>query len=156
MATIKGKIHLFKGNTKGELQNAYSPLQNFVDSNNNLGDFTTSKLNFDKNTPVDLIVTDEYDGSNQIIINDDKNYPKLINSRFSVQENNTFNIPLHNGNSVTNVYEEQSFEKDIQLLKLYDTIPTLEFLGIKEGGAFKCGSYVFYFKLHLSSNCIYL
>ena len=147
MATIKGKIHLFKGNTKGELQNAYSPLQNFVDSNNNLGDFTTSKLNFDKNTPVDLIVTDEYDGSNQIIINDDKNYPKLINSRFSVQENNTFNIPLHNGNSVTNVYEEQSFEKDVQLLKLYDTIPTLEFLGIKEGGAFKCGSYVFYFKL---------
>ena len=147
MATIKGKIHLFKGNTKGELQNAYSPLQNFVDSNNNLGDFTTSKLNFDKNTPVDLIVTDEYDGSNQIIINDDKNYPKLINSRFSVQENNTFNIPLHNGNSVTNVYEEQSFEKDVQLLKLYDTIPTLDFLGIKEGGSFKCGSYVFYFKL---------
>ena len=79
MATIKGKIHLFKGNTKGELQNAYSPLQNFVDSNNNLGDFTTSKLNFDKNTPVDLIVTDEYDGSNQIIINDDKNIKEKRN-----------------------------------------------------------------------------
>jgi hypothetical protein len=33
------------------------------------------------------------------------------------------------------------------LLKLYNTIPTLTFNGLVEGGSFPCGSYVFYFKL---------
>lgn len=132
---------------KGELQNAYQPLQNLINKKNQLGDFTTSNLNFDRYNPVDIIITDEYDGSENIIINDDKNPPRLINSRFAVQENKTYNIPVHSGNAVTNVYEDNTFEKDTQLLKLYDNIPTLTFEGISEGGSFKCGSYIFYFKL---------
>lgn len=136
-----------KMKAKGELQNAYSPLQNLVNkSSNSIGDFTTPELNFDPYTPVDIIVTDEYDGSTNLIINDDKNNPKLINSRFSVQENNTFNIPTHNGIKVTNVYEEETFNQDVQLLKLYNTIPDFKFKGIYDGGQIKCGSYVFYFK----------
>lgn len=142
-----GKTIIFRRDTKGELQNAYSPLQNLVNRKNILGDFTTKELNYDRYTPVDIVVTDEYDGSENLIINDDKNPPKLINSGFSVQENNTFNLPEHRGNAVTNIYEEKTFEKDTQLLKLYTNIPKLEFLGIKQGGSFHCGSYVFYFKL---------
>lgn len=146
------KTQVLTMNKKGELQNAYTPLQNFINSNNQLGDFTSKKLNFDRYTPIDMIITDEYDGSENIIINDDKNSPRLINSRFSVQENNTFNIPVHQGNTTTNIYEEDTFEKDTQLLKLYDNIPELAFLGISNGGEFKCGSYVFYFKLADADN----
>lgn len=142
-----GKSIVFKRSVKGKLQNAYAPLQNLVNDKNILGDFTSSELNYDRYTPVDILVTDEYDGSENLIINDDKNAPRLINSGFSVQENNTYLIPEHAGNAVTNIYEESTFEKDTQLLKLYTNIPQLEFKGIKQGGAFKCGSYVFYFKL---------
>ena len=143
---------IFTMNSKGELQNAYSPLQNLVSDEKQLGDFRSDKLKFDKFTPVDIIVTDEYDGSENLIINDDHNFPKLINTRFSVQENKTFNIPIHSGNNVLNIYDNQTFDIDTQLLKLYNKIPTLTFNGIGHGGSMKCGSYIFYFKLADSDN----
>jgi len=58
----KNMSQVYEINKKGELQNAYSPLQNLI-TNEDLGDFTTSKLNLDPNNPVDIIITDEYDGS---------------------------------------------------------------------------------------------
>lgn len=139
-------VNVYELNKTGELQNAYTPLQNLM-TNKTLGDFTTSNLNFDRYTPVDIIVTDEYDGSQNLIINDDVNEPRLINTRMSVEENHTFRIPEHSGGSVTNVYDDQTLSKDISLLKLYDHIPELTFDGLIEGGNFKCGSYIFYFKL---------
>lgn len=135
-------------NKHGNLQNGYSPLKNLINSETlTIGDFTTKELKFNKNTTIDLIISDEYDGSRNIILNDDVNTPKLINDRFSVQENKTFEIPIHNGNYVTNVYDEIKLNDSSNLIKLYNNIPDLEFLGLEEGGAFKCGSYVFYFKL---------
>ena len=139
-------LGVYTTNKTGKLQNAYSPLQNLM-TNEDLGDFTTSQLHFDPNNPVDIIITDEYDGSQNLIINDDVNEPRLINSRMSVQENHTFLIPEHQGNIVTNVYNEETLSKDISLLKLYDQIPFLKFNGLLDGGEFKCGSYTFYFKL---------
>ena len=133
-------------NKTGALQNAYMPLQNLI-TKDDIGDFTTFGLNFDPHNPVDIIVTDEYDGSQNLIINDDVNDPRLINTRLSVQENHTFLIPEHSGNTVTNVYDDNTLDRDISLLKLYNTIPTLTFNGLVEGGSFPCGSYVFYFKL---------
>lgn len=142
----KNVVDVYELNKTGDLQNAYTPLQNLM-TEETLGDFTTTNLNFDRYTPVDIIVTDEYDGSQNLIINDDINEPRLINTRISVEENHTFRTPEHSGNSVTNVYDNNTLSKDISLLKLYDRIPELKFNGLIEGGEFKCGSYVFYFKL---------
>ena len=139
-------VDVYGINKTGDLQNAYTPLQNLL-TTETLGDFTTKNLQFDRHTPVDIIVTDEYDGSQNLIINDDVNQPKLINTRISIEENNTFRIPEHVGNAVTNVYDDSTLSKDVSLLKLYDNIPTLTFDGLLDGGSFKCGSYVFYFKL---------
>ena len=139
-------VNVYELNKTGELQNAYTPLQNLITSDT-LGDFTTSNLKFDRYTPVDIVVTDEYDGSQNLILNDDTNEPRLVNTRISVEENHTFRIPEHAGSNVTNVYDDNTLSKDISLLKLYDHIPELTFNGFIEGGAFKCGSYVFYFKL---------
>lgn len=137
---------IYEINKSGELQNAYSPLQNLM-TDEDLGDFTTKGLTLSPDHPVDIILTDEYDGSQNLILNDDVNEPRLINSRMSVQENHTFLIPEHSGNNVTNVYTNETLNKDISLLKLYDNIPTLSFNGLLEGGALPCGSYTFYFKL---------
>jgi hypothetical protein len=40
-------------------------------------------LSFDINHPVDILPQWSYDGSVNLIINDGKNIPRLINSRFS-------------------------------------------------------------------------
>ena len=144
-------ITAYSYSKKGDLGNFYSPLQN-LNKDSGMGNFTTDKLDYDYQTPVEIELVDEYDGSENIIINNDKKFPTLINSRFSVQENNTYLIPEHAGNSVTNIYNEDSLNIESSLLKLYDKIPTLTFNGITEGGSFKCGSYVFYFKYADSDN----
>jgi hypothetical protein len=41
-------------------------------------------LNFDLSHPVDIIPQVSYDGSVNLVLNDDKSRPRLINSRFSV------------------------------------------------------------------------
>ena len=145
---MKSKLTILSLNKNGYLQNAYTPLHNLINKETSqIGDFTTSELEFDRYTPIEMSIIDEYDGSNNIIINDDINNPKLINNRFSVQENKTFEIPIHYSNSVTNIYREETLKQDTQLLKLYNNIPKLEYKGLLAGGSFKCGSYIFYFKL---------
>ena len=132
-------------NKTGDLAMVYKPLQNLV-KNTTLGNFTTEKLKFDRYNFQDMLIVDEFDGSTNIIVNDDTNEPRLINSGFSVQEDNTFLIPEHYTETVTNIYEDNTFKQDVQLLKLYNNIPKLEFKGFGDG-AFKCGSYTFYFRL---------
>lgn len=132
-------------NKTGDMAQVYKPLQNFINSGT-LSTFTSELFNFDRHDQQDLIITDEFDGSTNIIINDGKNEPRLINSGFAVQENNTFLIPEHYTNSVNNIYEDSTFSQDVQLFKLYNKVPKLEFKGLSSGG-FKCGSYIFYFRL---------
>lgn len=132
-------------NKTGDLAMVYKPLQNLI-QDSSLGDFTTDKLNFNRYNAQDMIIVDEFDGSTNIIINDDQNNPKLINSGFAVQEDNTFLIPEHYTNVVENIYNDETFKEDTQLFKLYTSIPQITFLGLGEG-SFNCGSYVFYFRL---------
>lgn len=140
------QINSYIASEKGDIANHYTPLQN-LDSETGRGDFTSSGLNFDAQKPIQMDIVPEYDGSVNVIMNDDKHLPKLINSGFSVEENNTYKIPEHNGNAVTNVYDDTTLEGDTALFKLYKSIPTLTFNGIQDGGSFPCGSFVFYFRL---------
>lgn len=134
---------LITQNKTGVLQNCYAPLFNLNKSG--LSEFTTTNLLFNRNITEDLLIVDEYDGSSNIVLNDDNNIPRLINTRVSLQENNTFLIPEHSGNAVTNVYEDSILNTQIGLFKLYQAIPNLNFLGLIDG-QFPCGSYHFYFK----------
>ena len=136
-------------NDKGQLCNIYTPLQNLADeTTKKLGDFTTEDLDFDLEHPVDIILQDAYDGAVNMIINDGKNRPRLINSRFSVQDEGTFKIPDHSGFKDTNIYDEETFDVDTQLKAIPIKIPTVKYEGlIDNGGKMYCGSYSFFFKL---------
>lgn len=136
-------------NDKGQLCNIYTPLQNLAnETTKKLGDFTTEDLNFDMEHPVDIILQDSYDGAVNMIINDGKNRPRLINSRFSVQDENTFKIPDHSGFKDTNIYDEETFDVDTQLKAIPIKIPIVTYDGlIDNGGKLSCGTYTFYFKL---------
>lgn len=112
-----------------------------------LVDFESDQLNFDINHPVDIIPQYSYDGSVNLILNDDKNMPRLINSRFTCVGKNQYKIIDRKGNNDTNIYDQGGqFDIDTSLYKRVVEIPKLEFLGVSMGGNFKIGSYTFYFK----------
>jgi hypothetical protein len=71
----------------GNMVNTYVPLQNLITKQvgnyDDISPFTTTRLECDENHPLILDIQDSPDGSVNIIINDDKNNPKMINSRFS-------------------------------------------------------------------------
>ena len=111
-----------------------------------LTDFTTEKLNFDLNHPVQIECQPSYDGSVNLILNDDKNPPRLINTRFTPMENNTYKIINRMSNNDANIYDDDQFEIDTSLYKRISMLPRIVFDGIEDGGACKVGNYVFYFR----------
>jgi hypothetical protein len=96
-------------------------------------DLDTDKLNFDLDHPVDIEVQPSYDGSVNLILNDDKNIPRLINSRFSVREKNTYEIVDRIGENDTNIYNSKTFDKDTSLYFQYETNPIIEYKGFING-----------------------
>ena len=112
-----------------------------------LVDFETDELDFSLNNPVDIIPQWSYDNSVNLIINDGKNPPRLINSRFSSTEKNQYQICNRKGTNNTNIYDQgDQFDIDTSLYKKTMTIPKLRFLGVGYGGVLGVGNYHFYFR----------
>lgn len=111
-------------------------------------DFITNELNFDLEHPVEMLPQYSYDGSVNLILNDGKNSPKLINSRFSATGKNTYEVCDRKGNNDTNIYDQgEAFEIDTSLYKQTTTIAQLKLNSVEYGGVLKVGNYNFYFKL---------
>lgn len=113
---------------------------------NELIDFRTDKLNLDLNHPIDIEAQLSYDGSINLILNDDLNTPKLVNTRFSPIEEGQYEIVDRSGNNDTNIYDEFNLVGETNLYKSIDRIPYINFKGVSFGGQLKVGNYVFYFK----------
>lgn len=112
-----------------------------------LNDLDTEKLSFSLSNPVDMDIQPSYDGSVNIVINDDKNNPLMINSRFSPTGMNTYKIVDRVGSNDTNIYDYETFSSDTSLYKISNNIAKVNFDGITLNGNLKVGNYVFYFKL---------
>jgi hypothetical protein len=150
MANYEYTAHLIQN--KGKMVYEYNPLLNYrsKDGGGVIGDMTTSGtsgLNFDLEHPVEIACQQSYDGSVNLILNDAKNQPRLINTRFTPKENNTYERVDRLGNTDTNLYDEKEFEIDTSLLKKYINIPKVKFSGVFYGGSLPVGNYTFYFKL---------
>lgn len=112
-----------------------------------LTDFETNELSFDLNHPVDILPQYSYDNSVNLIINDGKNKPRLINSRFSATTRNKYQIVDRKGNNDTNIYDQGSqFDIDTSLYKQVIEIPKLRLVGVSNGGKLPVGNYHFYFR----------
>lgn len=112
-----------------------------------LTDFETGELDFDLNHPVEILPQYSYDNSVNLIINDGKNKPRLINSRFSATARNKYQIVDRKDNNDTNIYDQGSqFDIDTSLYKRVIEIPKLKLIGISEGGKMSVGNYHFYFR----------
>ena len=114
---------------------------------NQLIDFDTDELSFDINHPIDILPQWSYDGSVNLIINDGKNIPRLINSRFSPLGKGKYKIVDRKGNNDTNIYDQGAqFDSDTSLYKTYVGIPKIEFINVYQSGNLPVGNYHFYFR----------
>lgn len=109
-------------------------------------DLDTKLLNFSLNNPVEITVQKSYDGSDNLILNDNRNIPRLINSRFSVLPKNRYEIVDRVGNNDTNIYDDSQFDQDTSLYKVVNYIPKVKFNGVLSTGNLKVGNYNLYFK----------
>jgi len=140
---LKAKIF----NQEGDMKFEYNAFRNLRDSvTGELKDFRTPDLNFNLNNPVEIEIQRSYDNSVNLILNDDLNPPKLINSRFTLLEDDRYQIIDRKGNTDTNIYKEEVVAEVTRLYKTSEKIPYVVFQGLSEGGALKSGNYVFYFK----------
>lgn len=157
------KPFLYQLSNKGYMAWEYNPFHNFritdtktvtqinsEESSNveagSIVDLDTSLLNFDLEHPVTMDIQPSYDGTVNVIFNDNKNVPRLINSRFSTTELNTYELVDRIGDNDTNIYDQDSFDLDSSLYKRISSIPTVKFIGISSSGQLKVGNYNFYFK----------
>ena len=129
-----------------ELENNYKPLWNYS-VNGIRQNFTTGLLNFDLDHPVNIEIQPSYDGSVNLILNDDKNEPRLINSGFSIYENRKVRLVKRNQKEATNLYLEEKFKNQIRLKKVVEKIPRFELLDVPSTGQLKGGNYTFYLKM---------
>lgn len=139
---LKAKIF----NQEGDLKYEYNPLRNLRLETGELADFRSTKLGFNLNSPIDISVQPSYDGTVNLILNDDRNTPKLINTRFTPIEDKRYKIVDRKGNNDTNIYDIQTLEQTTRLFKTIEKIPYVDFKGLNEGGQLRAGNYVFYFK----------
>lgn len=160
------KTYISSLKREGYLKYEYNPFHNYQtnsdlykDSNGNvtevntnnlyatagsLVDFETEQLDFDLEHPVDITVQPSYDGSVNLILNDGKNIPRLINSRFSAREKNTYEIVDRIGEYDTNIYNSENFNKDSSLYFQIEKNPIVEYNGFVKG-ILPVGQYCFYF-----------
>lgn len=129
--------------TSGDFQHAYSPLQNMMDKNGDIKGFN-SNLNLDLNHPVNIECEPSYDGTVNLILNDDKNPPRIVNSRFTKIENNQFKVINRNQNKKTNIYSSDRINDDIKLFKPILTFPKIDLIDVPRSGQLKGGTYIFY------------
>ena len=139
------KVLVQSKSNKGFLAQEYHPFFNLRKENGEITELVTEKLNFSLQNPVEMIPQQSYDGSINLIINDKKNPPRLINSRFTVREKNTYERVDRLGENDTNLYDVDKFNLQTSLQKLYTNIPQIKFNGESSSGNLKVGNYVFYF-----------
>jgi hypothetical protein len=139
---IKIKKHL----QEGDLNHVYSPLRNVIDTDNSIVDFNTTELSVDLNNPVNIECQPSYDGTVNIIINDDKNPPRIINSRFTKIEDGRYRIINRNQRQQTNLYRIGKIDQQTRLFRNINSIPRFELIDVSDFGQLKGGNYTFYAK----------
>lgn len=145
---INFKLKLFtkKLKQKGLLKYNYVPFRNLMDDKGELQDFTTKDLKYSLKNPVEMSISESYDGSVDIILTDDLNPPRLINSRFTTTEDKQYEIIDRSGDKDSNLYSEESINTQTRLFKTSDKPLGIELDKVTSGGILKVGNYKFYFK----------
>ena len=149
------KLHVKKYNQEGDIKHEYRAFRNKILGGktqengvlpNALTDFQTKEISVDLNNPLSIECQPSYDGTVNLIINDDSHPPRIINSRFTVTENNRYRIINRNQKEQTNIYEEGKIDQQTRLFRNINQIPRIQLVSVDYFGQLKGGNYTFYVK----------
>ena len=148
-----------KYNQEGDMAHEYRPLRNKLLAGQqqesdtgqqitpkDLTNFRTKEIDVDLDNPLNIECQPSYDGTVNLIINDDKNPPRIINTRFSAIEDNRYRIINRNQKEQTNIYEETMIDQQTRLFRNLNAIPRIQFMSVDYFGQLKGGNYTFYVK----------
>lgn len=145
MSNVKLTVKKYK--SEGDLAHEYNPLHNKFNSDGTISDFDTNEIDFDLSKPVSIECQPSYDGTVNLIINDDLNPPRIINTTYTVIEDNKYRRILRNQSEQTNLYKEGNIDEQTRLFRNINNIPKIDLLGIAYHGQLKGGNYTLYIKL---------
>lgn len=151
---MKLTLKVKKYKDQGDIAWEYNPLRNLKDKDDQITDFNVSneKLNINLEKPIDIECQSSYDGSTNLIFNDDQNPPRIVNTRIALLENNRYKVINRNQIEQTNLYTEDKLDQQTRLFRNITRIPKLQFKNINYFGKLKGGNYIFYIKY---SDCDY-
>lgn len=117
-----------------------------MEGNGQLSDFETDALDIDLKHPLNLECQPSYDGTVNLIINDDKNPPRIINSRFTKVEDNRYRVITRNQKEQTNLYQRDKLDSQTRLFRTLSKQPKLRLSNVVYHGQLFGGTYTFYAK----------
>lgn len=141
-----GTLKLKKFAQEGDMAHEYGPLRNVITSDGKIVEFDTDEIDVDLNNPLNIECQPSYDGTVNLIINDDKNPPRIINTRFSKIEDNKYKIINRNQLEQTNLYKEGEIDRQTRLFRNLNSIPKIDLLRVANAGQMLGGNYTFYIK----------
>lgn len=141
-------LEVWKYPTDGYLQNTYSPLRVLVDDENNIIDFNVNVADLNMSDVKNIIFECQpsYDGTVNLIFNDDSNPPRVINTRFTKKEDNTFKVINRIQSKQSNLYNIGMLDNQTRLINNVNKFPIIDLLGVYSGGQLKGGMYTIYIK----------
>ena len=139
-------LEVKKYKERGDLAHEYNPLENKKNSVNKLTEFTTTELNVDLQHPINIECQESYDGTVNLILNDDINPPRIINTRFTVLEDNQYKIINRNQLEQSNVYKDGIIDRQTRLFRNLKVLPQVKLRKVTQYGQLMCGNYTFYIK----------
>ena len=150
---LNARLFSYERQPETPLIQKYNALHNFYNGTGNVNDdrnyesaFTTSLLGLSEKSQLDLKLQAAYDGSVNMIWTDDANPMRIVNSRFSVNEETTIATLIdRRAKKDANTYNENNFHQT-ELIPRSKIIPTLVFNGLKTGGVLPGGGYRYFFK----------
>lgn len=147
MAENNTNLYIIKYKEKGDIAYEYQPLRTMVDTQGNITEFRTDEIQSSLNNPVDIQCQPSYDGTVNLIINDDSNPPRIINNRFTKIENNRYEIKTRDQFMQTNLYKQGQIDAQTRLFRNINKIPKIDLYNITYYGQLQGGNYTFYLKL---------
>lgn len=145
MGSNSHKIEISQFPKEGELQKTYSALHNYV-TENSIGAFVTNEISYNLKNFVDIETQLSYDDSINLILNNNEEAPRIINTQFRVLGNNRYEYLTRNQNVATNLYREGHIDSTTDLFLRSSNWPIINLVNVTETGQLMGGNYTFYIR----------
>ena len=144
------KLYTKKYNQQGDITWEYNSLRNIKKNDGEISNFQVdnkkSGFNFNLENPVDIECQPSYDGTVNLILNDDFNPPRIINTRWTRTENNTYKLINRDQINQSNLYREDLLDRETRLFRNVNGVTKIDLYNVSYFGKLKCGNYIIYMK----------